>query len=229
MKKAIASSLVLIFGISFIITFFVHGEEYHSELETTIVIDPGHGGIDPGSHRQGVLEKNINLAIAKKLASFLERGSINVIMTRTEDELYKDDRNQDIAHRAKIINQEEVDLAVSIHVNSFSQPQISGGQTFYKADSPKSKELATHIQTEIKKLQPDNHRQSQESYYYLLKKSQVPITLTEVGFISNPQERAQLTDPEFQEKMAQAIGRGVMVYLNNNLDSPPSQPTLAGG
>ena len=227
MKKIIAISMIFIFGTSFIATFFVQGEEYRSQLETTIVIDAGHGGIDPGSHTNGVLEKNINLAIAKKLASFLNRGNINVIMTRTNDTLYKNDRNKDIKQRVKIINQEKVDLAVSIHVNSFYQPRVSGGQAFYKPKCNKSKQLASYIQHKFKELQPNNHREICSAHYYLLKNSNVPTVIAEVGFITNPEEKEKLTTPKFQQQMAQSIGKGIINYLHNHSDKPPTDHTFA--
>ncbi len=227
MKKIIAVSLIFIFGLSFIVTWFVKGEEKYSELETTIVIDAGHGGIDPGTHQNGVLEKDINLAIAKKLAQFLDRGSIKIIMTRTEDELYQDDRNKDLVHRKEVINQQEVDLAVSIHVNSFPSPNSSGGQTFYQEDCSPSKQLATSIQEQLRKVQSNNHRKIKPAPYYILKKSEVPTVITEVGFISNREERKKLTEPQVQKKLARAIGKGIINYLNSQLNKQPVQPTLA--
>jgi N-acetylmuramoyl-L-alanine amidase len=216
MKKILLLTFISVFLISFFLSLPPEKQPVLSQLQTTIIIDPGHGGIDPGTHKEGIKEKNINLAIAKELANFLNRGNINIIMTRTKDKLYLDDRNKDIIHRTEIINQKKPDLVVSIHVNSFPSPNSSGGQCFYKPRSEKSKQLAFNIQKKFRELQPDNHRRIQEGPYYLLKESKVPIVITEVGFISNLEERKRLTDPKQQKKIAQAIGEGVINYLRDD-------------
>ena len=107
------------------------------KTKVTIVIDPGHGGRDPGKVGvNGALEKDVNLAIALKLKDLLEQNDINVIMTRTEDiGLYSEtDSNKkrvDLNKRVEIINNSDAAFAISIHQNSFSQENVKGAQVFH--------------------------------------------------------------------------------------------------
>ena len=158
-------------------TFHKNGEEI------TIVVDAGHGGIDPGKIGvNNALEKDINLAIALKLERNLRENGIRVVMTRTDDNgLYKaNDTNKkvrDMKNRLEIIEQAKPALAVSIHQN----PSVSGVQVFYYKDSVKSKEAAEIMQAQmIRTLKPAKERVAKENgSYYLLKKTSVPIVIVE--------------------------------------------------
>jgi len=184
----------------------------------TIVIDAGHGGIDPG--KVGVnnaLEKDINLAIALKLERNLKEHGVNVIMTRTDDNgLYKEsDSNKkvcDMKKRLSIIEDAKPDLAVSIHQNSYPDQSVSGVQVFYYRDSVKSKSAAEILQTQlIKSLKPEKERTAKDNNsYYLLKKTSVPIVIVECAFMSNPTEADLLIREDYQEKVAWAIYMGIM-------------------
>jgi N-acetylmuramoyl-L-alanine amidase len=190
--------------------------------DITIAIDAGHGGIDPG--KVGVndaLEKDINLAIALKLERNLAQNGINVVMTRTDDDgLYEEsDTNKkvtDMKKRLEIIEAANPLLAVSIHQNSYPEPSVSGVQVFYYKDSIKSKEAATIMQAQmIKTLKPEKLREAKDnSSYYLLKKTSVPIMIVECAFMSNPTEADLLTQENYQEKVAWAVYLGVMEYIN---------------
>ncbi|MDE7200806.1 MAG: N-acetylmuramoyl-L-alanine amidase [Lachnospiraceae bacterium] len=155
--------------------------------EITIVVDAGHGGIDPGKIGiNNALEKDINLAIALKLARNLRENGINVVMTRTDDNgLYKEtDSNKkvvDMKKRLAIIEEAKPALAVSIHQNSYPDSSVSGVQVFYYKDSVKSKDAADILQTQlIKTLKPKKERVAKDnSSYYLLKKTSVPIVIVE--------------------------------------------------
>jgi N-acetylmuramoyl-L-alanine amidase len=190
--------------------------------DITIAIDAGHGGIDPG--KVGVndaLEKDINLAIALKLERNLAQNGINVVMTRTDDDgLYEEsDTNKkvtDMKKRLEIIEAANPLLAVSIHQNSYPEPSVSGVQVFYYKDSIKSKEAATIMQAQmIKTLKPEKQREAKDnSSYYLLKKTSVPIMIVECAFMSNPTEADLLTQENYQEKVAWAVYMGIMEYIN---------------
>jgi N-acetylmuramoyl-L-alanine amidase len=190
--------------------------------DITIAIDAGHGGIDPG--KVGIndaLEKDINLAIALKLERNLSQNGINVVMTRTDDDgLYEEsDTNKkvtDMKKRLEIIESANPLLAVSIHQNSYPEPSVSGVQVFYYKDSIKSKEAATIMQAQmIKTLKPEKQREAKDnSSYYLLKKTSVPIMIVECAFMSNPTEADLLTQENYQEKVAWAVYLGVMEYIN---------------
>ncbi|MCK8826257.1 N-acetylmuramoyl-L-alanine amidase [Natroniella acetigena] len=220
--STLASFFFIFFLLSSMINFVVQSNQPQSKLERKIIVDAGHGGIDAGANRKGVLEKDINLAIAKNLANFLNRGSLEIIMTRTEDKLYNDDRNQDIINRVKIANESGAELLISIHTNSFPSSTSFGGQTFYKPNSEESKKLASAIQEKLIEIQPENYRKIKSAPYYILRKSKIPAVIVEVGFISNPEDRERLTDQEEQQKIARGIGEGVINYFNQKLKETPN-------
>lgn len=190
----------------------------------TIVIDPGHGGRDPGKVGvNGTLEKGINLSIALKLKDLLEQNDINVIMTRTEDEgLYSEsDSNKkraDLNNRISIINSSDAIFSVSIHQNSFSQENVKGAQVFYYAESEQGMALAMTLQKQLKETIKDgNHRMAKSNTnYYMLKHTTCPLVIVECGYLSNRTEAALLLDENYQEKMAWAIHLGIMKYLNTS-------------
>lgn len=190
--------------------------------EITIVVDAGHGGIDPGKIGiNNALEKDINLAIALKLERNLRENGINVVMTRKDDNgLYKEtDSNKkviDMKNRLAIIEEAKPMLAVSIHQNSYPDSSVSGVQVFYYKDSAKSKEAAEIMQAQlIRTLKPKKERVAKDnSSYYLLKKTSVPIVIVECAFMSNPTEAQLLTRDDYQEKVAWAIYMGIMQVIN---------------
>ena len=173
------------------------------QTQKTIVIDPGHGGNDPG--KVGInqaLEKDVNLEIALKLKKYLEQQDIHVVMTRQEDKgLYEET---------------DTNKKVSVHQNSYPEESISGVQVFYYRDSLEGKKAAQLMQEQmIETLQPVKKREAKEnSTYYILKKTTVPTIIVECGFLSNSTEAGLLVTPEYQEKVAWAIHMGIMRYLN---------------
>ena len=207
------------------------------QTQKTIVIDPGHGGGDPGKVGvDGSLEKDINLAISQylkkelqdvnleialKLKKYLEQQDIHVVMTRQEDKgLYEEtDTNKkvkDMKQRLSIMEQSKPALVVSVHQNSYPEESISGVQVFYYRDSLEGKKAAQLMQEQmIETLQPVKKREAKEnSTYYILKKTTVPTIIVECGFLSNSTEAGLLVTPEYQEKVAWAIHMGIMRYLN---------------
>lgn len=179
-----------------------------------VVIDAGHGGHDPG--KVGVndaLEKDINLQIAQKVKTYLEKNGIQVIMTR-EDDAMEDTKLEDMKKRVALINEIKPAITVSIHQNSYSDASVKGAQVFYYAGSEVSKEVASLMQEELRKVDTENTRQiKSNSDFYMLKKTEVPTIIVECGFLSNPGEAEKLTSEEYQEEMAQAICNGIMVWL----------------
>jgi len=193
--------------------------------QVTIVVDAGHGGIDPG--KVGVnnaLEKDVNLAIALKLERNLKENGINVVMTRKDDNgLYEEsDTNKkvrDMKNRLAIIEDAKPALAVSIHQNSYPDASVSGVQVFYYKDSEKSKQAAEIMQEQmIKTLKPEKERAAKDNNsYYLLKKTSVPIMIIECAFMSNPTEADLLIQDAYQEKVAWAIYLGIMQSIHTNM------------
>lgn len=217
--------LVIVAGIYFVVqkgTTMVSNLTAGSD-KTTVVIDPGHGGRDPG--KIGVVdeveEKEINLTISLLLKEYLEKQGINVILTRDSDvglysESASNKKRDDLNNRLEIINASEVDFAVGIHQNSFTESQYKGAQVFYYQGSDEGIKLAEALQSQlIEGLDPTNTRKTKaNTNYYLLENSSVPMVIVEAGFLSNPEECALLSDAEYQKKVAKNIGIGIMNYIN---------------
>jgi N-acetylmuramoyl-L-alanine amidase len=187
-----------------------------------VVIDVGHGGIDSGKvSAEGILEKDVNLAIAKKLKSLLEQEDVQVTLTRDSDRgLYEEsDSNKkvaDLQNRCSLIEKIQPDCTVSIHQNSYSSPSVSGAQVFYFAQSAQGEALAKQIQASlVQRVDPENHRQARANdSYYMLKRTASPTVIVECGFLSNPDEAALLVTEDYQNRLVWAIHMGVMEYLN---------------
>lgn len=186
-----------------------------------VVVDAGHGGDDPGKigiHQEK--EKDINLQIAGLLEKELKKENVQVIMTRREDrdlaEAGAENRKvQDLKRRVELIREKRPDCVLSIHQNSYPEAAIKGAQVFYYTDSAEGKELGEILQKHlVEELDRENHRQAKgNKTYYLLKKTEAPLTIVECGFLSNPEEAKLLTDPKYQKKVAQAVCQGTMEYL----------------
>ena len=201
--------------------------EYMPVANKTIVLDAGHGGIDPGAMNKDktILEKDVNLEITKKLRDLLESSGATVIMTRDRDvSLYQEDGNkttrqkynENLKNRKKIINESNADIFVSIHLNAFEQSKYYGAQTFYPKGKDDGKELAQFIQDELKRVvDQDNDRKIKpRDDIYLLKNATMPSVLIECGFLSNEKESQLLANSKYQDKIAWAIYVGIQKYLS---------------
>ncbi len=189
-----------------------------------IIIDPGHGGFDPGKVGiTGIHEKEINLNIALKLRDYLEQSGAYVIMTRTEDvDLDGDDTKQwkkgDMINRSQIVNNSDGDIMISIHQNSFPQADVRGGQVFFYKDSEAGKILAQSIQKAIKTHgDQENKRVAKHNGdYYILRTTKIPAVIVECGFLTNYEEETKLNTDQYQEKIAWAIYIGIIEYFQEN-------------
>lgn len=183
--------------------------------EVVIVIDPGHGGEDPG--KVGVndaLEKDINLQIAQKLKPLLEAEGIKIVMTREDDEVPNDNR-QDLQERVKMINDTNPSIVVCIHQNSFQDADVKGAQVFYYTGSEISEKAAQILQEEFKAMDTSNAREIKANdSYYILRKTEVPAVIVECGFLSNYEEAEKLVTEEYQDKIASAICSGIIKWLD---------------
>lgn len=189
----------------------------------TIVIDPGHGGSDPGMVGiGGVEEKEINLQIAQALKGILEKCGFAVILTRADDSgLYdvgtSNRKAQDMQRRCALIEEKRPVLTVSIHQNSYTDPAVYGPQVFYFEHSAEGKELASAIQEQLNvQLEIAKPRVIKaNTNYYILKRSESVTVLVECAFLSNPTEVEKIQTAEYQGAVAQAIYGGIMEYLKN--------------
>jgi N-acetylmuramoyl-L-alanine amidase len=190
----------------------------------TIALDPGHGGPDGGAEsKEGLAEKNINLAIALHLRDFLQEAGALVVMTRENDKDlaqpltkgYSKRKTEDLINRAQFINQQKSDLFVSVHLNSIPSEKWSGAQTFYYPNHKDSGLLASFIQDELKNNVSNTNRIAKPvNNIFLLKTLQMPSALVEVGFLSNPEEAEKLKTRSYQKKLAAAIYQGILRYYS---------------
>ena len=188
--------------------------------KTTIVIDVGHGGSDPGKVGiQGIKEKDVNLAIARYLKDYLIAEDYTVYMTRETDQgLYDESvsnkKKSDLSNRIQFVQKKKASCMISIHQNSYPDTIQHGAQTFYYEGREEDKNFAQYVQDSLLTFDPSNTRQIKSSTsYYILKNAQVPSILIECGFLSNPEETANLTDPNYQKQIAYAIAIGTCRYL----------------
>jgi N-acetylmuramoyl-L-alanine amidase len=193
----------------------------------TIVVDAGHGVPDEGAQSsRGTTEAETNLNIALKLQNLLETSGSTVILTRSdENAIYdldsktlKEKKISDIHNRVKIGNESSADIFVSIHLNKIPQQQYWGWQCFYNSGNEQSIELAKQIQANLNEaIQKDNKRVSMKlDTVYIMKHVEIPISIVECGFLSNPEEEQQLLDDEYQNKLAWGIYNGITDYFYNN-------------
>lgn len=205
---------------------FIHAENGSGEKKKYIVcVDPGHGGTDPGKVGiNGQLEKDINLAIAKKLKTYLEASDVTVVLTRDKDmALYSSGdahkKMADMRKRCQLIEEVKPDLVISIHQNSYHEEAIRGGQVFYYKTSVRGKKLAQILQGRFDYVLGDaNKRQAKANdNYYLLLHVKEPIIIAECGFLSNWEEAEKLETKEYQDRLAWTLHMGIMEYLNQEI------------
>ena len=196
-------------------------QKNNKEFLYTVVIDPGHGGFDPG--KVGVsntLEKDVNLSIAKELRLYLQQKNINVYMTRDDDNALSDGlggskKSQDMRMRAAMMCSSGTSIAVSIHQNSFPAQSVNGCQVFYYQDSVEGKQLADLVSEKVRMEIPTMRQREPKPNrdYYILKKVTCPVVIVECGFLSCPEEEILLKEEWYQKQLAKGIGEGMMAYL----------------
>ena len=195
--------------------------ETAEKKENVIVLDPGHGGSDPGMVGiAGLEEKGINLSVSLLLKEKLEGNGYTVVLTRESDKgLYDESaqnkKAQDMQRRIALIDETAPALTVSIHQNSYHDSSVKGPQVFYYETSMEGKELAADLQESLNDL-PEVERPREikgNTTYYLLKRSKGVLVIAECGFLTNPQEAELLQKEEYQKKVADALADGIDRYL----------------
>ncbi|MDV2996375.1 MAG: hypothetical protein N4J56_006029 [Chroococcidiopsis sp. SAG 2025] len=174
--------------------------------KTIVVIDPGHGGKDPGAVAGGVHEKDIILPISNRVAQILEQNGVHVLLTRDSDYFVGLQGRVDIAERVN------ADLFVSIHANSLpTRPDISGLETYY-FDSGYN--LAVTVHNAMLRNVPNlRDRRVRKARFYVLRKSSMPAVLVETGFMTGKHDAPRLKTAAYQNQLAEAIAQGVLQYI----------------
>lgn len=202
------------------------GRRVLNEGKPCVIIDPGHGGFDPGKVGvNGVLEKDINLSIAQKVGEYLEASDIQVIMTRSEDVGLYDEgspnkKSQDMNRRLGLIERYKPILVLSIHQNSYTSEKVEGFQVFYHKGNSFGRKAAELLESSVM----ERTKQSKErpikdnDSYFLLTKSTVPVVIVECGFLSNVGESGKLLEEEYQDRMAYSLHMAVVQFVHQEID-----------
>ncbi len=177
----------------------------------TIAIDPGHGGRDPGGVVGDVLEKDVNLEIANRLAELVDAQSgLKAILTRTSDVTVDNRLRLQLAEGAGAV------LYVSVHTNSYSDPSVHGAETLVddtRAEDDPSWKLAELVQKELVAATGARDRGVKKQALYL-DQTELPAVSAEVGFITSTDEKDKLLDPTYQDKIARGLLQGILDYLH---------------
>ena len=180
-----------------------------------IILDIGHGGDDPGTSYQNILEKDLNLAIGLELEKELSRNGASVILTREGDyDLSSPNahrrKKSDFDNRIDLINKSKADVYLSIHINYLEDTSYYGGQIFYYGEE--NKKLAEFLQSEFNTISyPRSIKPMPNIYMY--RRLKIPGVLVECGFISNKKEREKLITPAYQKEIAKSLTKGLVNYF----------------
>ena len=186
-----------------------------------VIIDAGHGGIDGGTHWGPWKESDINLAIGRKLYLILRSKGVRAVLSRTGDYALSDDNRwhgshsrhrRDLAQRGGLANDIEAGMLVSIHVNWSPNPARRGPVVLYRPDDGRSAMLAFFVQDALNRQQNTRYLPKSATTYYLLNVAKIPSVIAETGFLSNESDRAMLTSPRGQTKIAEAIAAAILAY-----------------
>ena len=180
-----------------------------------IILDIGHGGDDPGTSYQNILEKDLNLAIGLELEKELSRNGASVILTREGDyDLSSPNahrrKKSDFDNRIDLINKSKANVYLSIHINYLEDTSYYGGQIFYYGEE--NKKLAEFLQSEFNTISyPRSIKPMPNIYMY--RRLKIPGVLVECGFISNKEEREKLITPAYQKEIAKVLTQGLVNYF----------------
>lgn len=221
---------ILVVVVMLPVSFFLKGCFYKAEADGSspkpqkkplpkhvVIIDPGHGGSDPGACREGVMEKDINLAIAQRVAESMKQHQVH--LTRTKDQDFvpngvytKAAERLDLDQRIAVAQRFKGEVFVSIHINT-GEGQDNGVLVYYNPRDEGSTRLAQAIQREANMLPKARAREPRPDDFYLFQNMTIPVVIVEAGWLCNPEERKRLLDPAYQELVAGAIARGITKFL----------------
>ncbi len=184
-------------------------KKVHSINDAVVVIDAGHGGVDPGAISQDgtTYEKNVTLSTALFLQDYLEEMGATVIQTRS------DDRDVSLADRAQLSNQNQADAFISLHYDAGYDPESSGTTTYYY--HPADYDLARAVNEQVA-AGPLYNLGVLFGNFQVLRENNQPAVLLELGYMSNSQDLEYIRSEEYQQNMAQVIANGIRNYIENN-------------
>ena len=219
MRFKICVFLFLIFSFFFINSVTANNNK-KPLLGKVIYLDPGHGGVDPGTIYKSIMEKDINLEIVRKIEIKLKSYGANVFLTRYGDyDLAQTNtinrKRSDLSRRGNMINDSNCDLFISIHLNAESTGIYRGSQAFYNNKLKENEVLAKLFQQNFKKYLKSTRNYKNDNTIYLQKRINRPGVLLEVGFLSNASDRYLLKQDSYKEKVANVITNTILSYFNS--------------
>jgi N-acetylmuramoyl-L-alanine amidase len=192
---------------------------------TVIVVDPGHGGDDPGAVVGDTKEKHIVLAIGKMLEQMLAEQGAQVVLTREEDVDLGGRIREELGRRVALVEKHNANVYVSIHANK-DGCNCWGAQTFYQKNGmPAGKELAAAIQNRLRAMTPTT-RVPLAADYFVLRTSGVPAAMVEVGFLTHAKERGNLLEPAYQKTVATAIALGLADFFKQQVPQAKAEGSI---
>jgi len=184
-----------------------------------IMIDPGHGGKDSGARGQKLLEKDVNLDVAMRIAQRLTAQYCTAILTRDSDVFVG------LFDRAKFARQLGVDAFVSIHCNAMPQPDTNWGtETYYY--TPQSNMLAVILQQQLLEALGRKDNGVRQARFVVIRENEIPSVLLELMYLNYQQEEQLLAKPEVRAAAAEAVVRGLRQYFEGQPDAPTSKTTV---
>ena len=186
-------------------------------LGYTIYVDAGHGGKDDGANYNNIVEDDINLRISKELISILVDSGAQVYTSRDGDydlasNYDKNRKAKDLKKRVELINTINPDLFISIHLNTYSDDKVYGGQVFFQ-ENENSKDLSDILQNKLNSISQTG-KKSKKGDYYLLNNTLPVGVIVECGFLTNPEDLKKLVTNTYQNKIAKLISEGIFEYFN---------------
>ncbi|WP_084423101.1 N-acetylmuramoyl-L-alanine amidase family protein [Cohnella thermotolerans] len=191
----------------------------HALPTADVLIDAGHGGIDSGTHWGDIMEKDINLAISSRLYLILRSHGVRAVLNRTGDYALSDENRwhrasrhtRDLSQRGGLTEEIQPRMFVSIHVNWSPRGRKRGPLVLHQAEG-RSALLASFIQDGLNRQQRANGVPTLGKRFYVLNRVRVPSVIVETTFLNDPLDRAMLTSPRGQTRIAHAIAEGILAY-----------------
>ena len=217
MLKKKCKSIVLVVLCLFVFSIQIISAQSLPLQDTIIMVDAGHGGRDSGTYYGDILEKDINLEIAKELEKELTKYGTIVYMTRKRDvdlsSIYDSAKKRgDLYRRLLLIKEKKCDLYISIHINWYDDNTLRGAEVLYNSINKENKVLAQSIMNRFKK-ELDSNRNIKTTDLYMYRNTTTPGVLVECGYLSNPTERKLLQKEEYQKRLAKTITKGIIDFM----------------
>lgn len=217
MLKKKCKSIVLVVLCLFVFSIQIISAQSLPLQDTIIMVDAGHGGRDSGTYYGDILEKDINLEIAKELEKELTKYGAIVYMTRKRDvdlsSIYDSAKKRgDLYRRLLLIKEKKCDLYISIHINWYDDNTLRGAEVLYNSINKENKVLAQSIMNRFKK-ELESNRNIKTTDLYMYRNTTTPGVLVECGYLSNPTERKLLQKEEYQKRLAKTITKGIIDFM----------------